>query len=395
MVKKKTLDAILESVEAKSLPKAEESLEKRESGGKLNLLSRSTRIHTVEQALDHAEVDREAWDVDHYTINSWECAAYDRKADKWTVQPLFQVKVQLKRRIGQAAVKSLDWLFSRHQPPKLPPAKRIQVKKPPHLLVPSFYDAHFGKLAYGAETGTSQDLKIIKKVFANAVEDILAAVKEWNIDEICLPLGNDFLHIDTLANTTTKGTPVDTDGRMSKVFEVAEEAAIGLIETLRHVAPIRVVWVPGNHDEATSFFLARLVSAWFRSVSNDVIVDCDPSYRKYHHYGATLLGFTHGNEEKLDSLPGLMAHERPSEWAGTTCREFHYGHGHRHRKHVRKAELHDDTVDGVVLRMMPALSGTDSWHHRKGFKGAGRAAEVYLYSRDAGYRGHFHAEVRT
>lgn len=386
---------LVEKAKLAGLPKAEETLDKDVSHGTMNLLSKSTRIRTLEQALDHAEVDRDAWEVERYSVNSWECAAYDRKSRKWTVQPLFQVKAQLKRRVSQAAQKSLDWLFARHAPPKLPTAKRLPIKKPPHLLVPSFYDSHFGKLAFGAETGTSQDLKIIKKVFANAISDTMSAIREWHVDEICLPLGNDFLHIDTLANTTTKGTPVDTDGRLSKVFEVAEEAAIGLIETLRHVAPVRVLWVPGNHDEATSFFLARLVTAWFRSVTKDVIVDTSPSYRKYHHYGTTLLGFTHGNEEKLDSLPGLMAHESPQAWAASTCREFHYGHGHRHRLHVRKPELRDDTVDGVVLRMLPALSGTDSWHHRKGFKGSGRAAESYLYSRDLGYRGHFHAEVRT
>jgi hypothetical protein len=54
-----------------------------------------------------------------------------------------------------------------------------------------------------------------------------------------------------------------------------------------------------------------------------------------------------------------------------------------------------DTHEGTVVRVVRSLSGTDSWHHRKGFVTTGAAAEVYWYSRTRGYSGHAVAHART
>ena len=42
--------------------------------------------------------------------------------------------------------------------------------------------------------------------------------------------------------------------------------------------------------------------------------------------------FTHGSEEKRDSLPMLMANERKELWAETKFREWHLGHMHRKKE---------------------------------------------------------------
>jgi hypothetical protein len=390
--KSRFVDQVKESERIAKLPKAKEELEiKGDDNGGRSVVSKSVRLHTIEAVMAHAKIDAKLWKVVRPRINSWECAAYDRDLG-WTVQNLFQVRFDLEPVVKPSVASALDALFAssaKHSPKCYKPIK-FKRSNDPHMMEIGLYDVHVGKLAWGAETGQSQDLKTIEAVGSNAVEDLIGYARGYDIEQIVMPLGNDFCHVDTIANTTTAGTPVDTDGRIHKVVEVAERMLINAIDLARQVAPVKLLWIPGNHDELVSFFLARTMAAWYRHAS-DVTHDFGPSYRKYHRYATSLLGFCHGNNEKLDRLPGLMAMETAIDWAETTTKEFHYGHGHRVRKHVT---MHDDTIDGVVLRMLPALSATDSWHHKSGFKGSSRAAEAYLYSRQDGYRGHFHASAR-
>ena len=129
---------------------------------------------------------------------------------------------------------------------------------------------------------------------------------------------------------------------------------------------------------------------WYRNDPN-VTVDLGPSPRKYLQYGCSLIGFTHGSEEKHTALPTIMATERPDLWAATEFHEWHVGDQHRRRKLDFVAV---DTHEGVTVRTLPSIAGSDAWHHKKGYIG-NRAAEAYLWSHNRGYAGHFSANVRT
>ena len=50
----------------------------------------------------------------------------------------------------------------------------------------------------------------------------------------------------------------------------------------------------------------------------------------------------------------------------------------------------EDTYGGVTVSVLPSLSGTDSWHYKKGYVKNNRAAEAYLWHHDDGYAGHGH-----
>lgn len=117
-----------------------------------------------------------------------------------------------------------------------------------------------------------------------------------------------------------------------------------------------------------------------------------PMPRKCVEYGTSLIGYTHGNEEKHQSLPGIMAGSWPQAWARTTCREWHCGHWHRIKQtHYAAADTHD----GVVVRILPSMAGTDSWHFKRGFTNGLRAAQAFLFSKADGYAGHFSANVKA
>jgi hypothetical protein len=256
-------------------------------------------------------------------------------------------------------------------------------------LVIDLFDHHFGKYAWDQVGGHNYDLKIAETIYRNAVEDLLRYAAGFAVDEIAIPLGNDFMHFDNLAQTTTSGTHVDSDGRFEKVYKVAFRAFVWAVETAATVAPVRVICVPGNHDRNAAFTLAFATGIWFRH-SDRVTVDDGPAERKRLRYRQVLLGYTHGNEEPHRDLPAIMAKEWGPDFAATTYHEWQLGHRHR-AKETRWVGI--DTHVGFRVRELASLSGTDGWHYRKGYIGSPRTAEAFLYH-GSGLRANYVAEAR-
>lgn len=348
-------------------------------------------IKTLEQAMKVAEVDQNVWYPERFEISNW-TVVIKNKSHKPVQTQQYRVKVYLKRILKKSLADAHAAIFDRmrsHSPnySKVTYDKR----KDGCLAVMGLFDAHFGKLAWDQETGNSYDIKIAEKVYTNAVDDLISNSADRKISNWLLPIGNDFYHMDNLHNTTFAGTPQDVDGRYAKIIMAGEMAVINAIEKMAKIAPVDVVWIPGNHDFTTSYHLARTIEAWFRKHA-PVTVNATPAPRKYYHWGVTLLGMTHGNEEKKDILPSLMATERPTEWANSTCREWLIGHDHRSRKWMTQPT---DTYEGTTVRTLRSLAGTDLYHFKKGYIGASPASEIYYYTKKDGYISHSIAYTRV
>lgn len=367
-----------------------ESLSIETSNEAQTITSVSATVRTLEDALQAANVDLLAWEVDKHTINKWDMAR-GTSGDGWNAIELWQVKVWLKRRAEAAFIDPLQSLIDRiKQAAPKPAVVKYKLTTDPHLLVIGLYDAHFGKLAWAAETGTSYDLKIAESVFANAFHDLVDRIAGYNIETIIIPIGQDFFHTDNPQNATVNGTPQDVDGRRAKMFDIGVHAMIHCIDEALKIAPVKVFYSPGNHDRETSWYLTRVIEAYYHR-NKDVHVDSAPTTRKYIEYGATLLGFDHGDIIKPERLPNIMAAEQREAWGRVQYTEWLTGHYHK----VKEQQFTSaDTHGGTVVRTLPSLSGTDAWHYRNGFVHGRRAAEAYLYSRDGGYVGHFNANVR-
>ncbi len=362
------------------------------AGDKMSLESLSGKIRTVEDALKKGGVDTAVWEVDHFTLNSWEVGMKfgGRGEETVVTTPLWQVKVWLRRKVSLAIEGAAAELWTRMKSPVL---KQVAYRKPAKddtLLEIAPFDVHFGKLAWSPEVGEDYDLKIADRVFGESFETILGLADLASIAEILIPVGNDFLHVDNSKNTTGNDTPQDVDGRYQKMIVTASMAMVRAVERCRQVAPVRLIWVPGNHDPRTSWHVAHFLSAWFRN-ANGVTVDASPIPRKYVRYGCTLLGFTHGDQEKRNDLPLIMAGERGKDWSECRYKEWHIGHFH---KRMETKHTASDTFGPVVVRTLPSMSGTDLWHFKKGYVNGPRGAEAYLFSKSEGLLATYFAPVR-
>lgn len=367
-------------------------------------------IKTPEELIAARKIDLDVWKLAKATCGQYEGFFRDKsfpvgngKSKHWhrtakKVQ-LYTVKIWLERR--EEVEKHDKWLRE-----QLIEDMRKYSPKPVHIIRKSVtgsdrfmlelapFDHHFGKLCWAPETGEDFDLKIASNRFDASFDDLLGRAKLYPIEKILVTLGQDLLHVDNMMNTTTAGTPQDADGRWQKAFIRAKQAIVRNLEKCRQIAPVIVTVVPGNHDYQRSFYMGDTIESWFRNF-DDVDVDNSPMKRKYVEYGATLLGISHGDEEKESDLKDLMNFEQAEAWARTRHHEWHLGHLHT-RKETRYNK--GDTHKGVVVRRLPSLTSTDAWHYKKGYVGNEHASEAYLWHRAKGFWGMFshsaEAEVR-
>jgi len=357
-----------------------DSIRKEYSSNAGTITTTSAKIDSLERAVEYAKIDLSIWNIKRHIINSWEVTISKRGTDtgKPETYTNFQVKIWLERKKPQET--ALENLCKRLEQQRINGRKPAKVKrltlKGDYMLEVSLFDMHFGKLAWAEESGENYDLKIAEGVFLNAISELIAKTKHYPIEKIIFPTGNDFFHVNGPDNVTpTNKNPLQVDNRLPKIFETGFLAMIQAIEACAEIAPVEIIYVPSNHDPQTSFFLCHTLRSYFHNNPN-VIVDVSPKHRKYIQYGVNALMFTHSpNIKSKSGLPLIMAAEEPEIWATSKHREIHTGHFHIAREIDYFAA---DTHGPVRIRVIPSLTGTDSWHYEMGFVKTARAAEAYF-----------------
>lgn len=244
-----------------------------------------------------------------------------------------------------------------------------------NMLEVNIPDAHFGKMAWGVETGyENYDTKIAQATYMRAVASLIERTKNTKYDEIVYVVGNDLLNSNDSENKTAHGTIVTTDGRYHKTFWKVRTTIVEAIEQFRKIAKVRVVLVYGNHDTLSSWHLGDSLECYFHKYT-DVVIENNPTYRKYIEYGKNMIMLTHGDKGKKDDYPLVMATEQPQMWARTKFRECHTGHTHE----TKMQEQH-----GVRVRVLPALCPPDDWHSENAYVGNLRSAEAYTWNKTEG-----------
>lgn len=258
----------------------------------------------------------------------------------------------------------------------LPVVKFEALAGTPHALVIGPFDLHYGKYAWDGDTGSTYNRQIASDSLLNCTHEIISEIKDKNITKVFIPVGSDFFHVDTIGGTTTRGTPQDLDGQLIQIMVEGNALMIKFVDMLRQVADVELILAAGNHDYVLSHQLLEVLAAYYRNC-DDVTVKRVYHFRQYTTFGNTLLGFTHGDESKLTDLPLLMATEAKEEWGGAVHKAFFTGHLHH--------EMSKD-LNGVKVYQMPSLSGTDRWHHKKGYVGSVKGLAAYLVHETKGVR---------
>ena len=336
--------------------------------------SKGTEIRTLEDLLEAAAVDLDAWRVKNYTVNKWDSGENTNFQVKAALEPrreVFEIE-EIKREAVEA--------MKAHAPA---PVRRYKFVPNEGLAMEiEIPDLHLGKLAHAEETGDNYDAKIAIAALRYVRGTFLTHAQHLGVGRFIFPIGNDLLHVDSAENETTKGTRQDVDTRSYRSRQRARDLMVETIDAMLQIAPVDGVIIPGNHAREQEAMLGEVLGAWYRKEDRFTLHD-SPAARKYLQHGKTLLGFTHGDGAKAADLPLLMATEAPKMWAETRFRTWAIGHTHSRRSKTFGA-LDIQEHKGVEVRTGPSLSGTDAWHYSKGFVGNLRAAEAYVHDLEAG-----------
>lgn len=270
-------------------------------------------------------------------------------------------------------IKAMFENMNREHKPMIPHPNSRDKNVAGQMLEVNIADLHLGKLAWAGETGYNYDWHIATDRFLTILDDFIERARGRMIDKIVFVYSNDFFHFDTIQQTTTSGTPQDSDLRWQKMFQVGVGLLIESIEKLSEIAPVETFYIDSNHDRMISFYACNYLEAWFRNDDN-VTVNASPSPRKYIRYGQNLIGFSHGNNEK-NRIFSLMQIEERENWGATKYHEFHCGHYHSEKT---KEE------NGVIVRYVGSPTGTDAWHNSVGYIGAVQKGTAFLWDKENG-----------
>lgn len=357
----------------------------------------SDHIPSTEEIAQQYKIDLNEWEVKKIETTDWQTARKDRQVNmtytdgvaNGTVIDSGEFTRVWNHRVNVTFVRRTEEIRARtvlHEmrteaisfAPKYP-----KIKYPEHkdglLYEIDLPDIHFGRLSWSGESGEDYDIKIAEQFALTALNGLLAHAKNYPISKILFPFGNDFFNVNNKLEMTVHGTPQQEDTRWSKTFKSGRMLATQMIEWCSQIAPVDVMIVAGNHDEERMFYLGEALEGRFYNNPN-VYINNEAIKRKYYAYGQVLLGFTHGYYEKPQKLPLVMAIEAPHLWAKAKFREWHLGDKH----HKKEFEYKTDESTGVVVRILRALAVHDTWTFDKGYVGALKAAESFLWHPDNG-----------
>lgn len=364
---------------------------------KLNV--ESLTITTVKQALETAQVDLTMYEELRHTIGSYQVTMKlkedsgerDKQGrpiynEKPYTRTMYKTQVWLKKIPGVEWVQAIRNLIT--DLPKLKTPKRNFKLDGKYMLEVALVDQHFGMFSWAEETGFNYDIKIAENLYLNGIQDLICKAQGYKPSLIVIPIGNDFMHVsDDSSRTPLHGNPLDTDTRQIKIYQTAKKAIIKAVHFARTIAPVRIIYVPGNHDFGVSYAIADVIAEVFKK-DPEVTVDSGPKTRKFLQFGKNMIAFTHGHDTPIRDLPNILSCEEPEMFGRTKYREAHLGHFHG------KRTVHWTGVDsnrGWITRVLPSLCPPDQWHYRKGFIKSHHACSSLVFEKDTGLVAEFHS----
>ena len=312
-----------------------------------------------EKVLNNAGFDPEAWSLTEY--RRWDVAS------RGGIHPCeyFKAKRILSPKIADSVIEKIQKYGQLG-------IKRERLAKSDTLLDLSLSDLHVGCRSGGTPAEQAQrGVDVARRLVSRAR-------RLGDISKVLLTLVGDTLHVDSAGGTTTRGTALeDTSEGYDDLYEQAFSAVVGLTNWLARWYLVDVLIVPGNHDNNSSFHLARELNAVYEKDKRVDVIGSGSLQRHYFvEWGVNLLGYAHGDTGRLNDLPGLMSSSMPEAWGRTTHRAWKTGHRHSSAQFEK---------NGVQIRCLPALIKQNLWASNMGYHPTWSGGEADVYDKKIGH----------
>ena len=298
-------------------------------------------------------------------------------SDKEKITRAVMTKLKKQAAIGQSAANLTDFITSRLQKANLPQPMVTRLNSDSsggYTLILGLSDFHYGKYAPGVYTREIAEQRILSG-YLELIERV--SYYRGRPSEIVVLIGGDACHIDNLNGHTTAGTPQDCEGNPDEIIAGFVDLMVRLCKMVRDVAPMRLVYNPGNHDSLVSLTTFKGLEHLYTRDSLTRF-EFNSQGRSYFTIGNTLVGFCHGNNLKPAYRPATFADECPELWAGTKFRYQFSGHLHTE-------DMRTSNSGSIVDIKMPSPCPSDRWHKSKGYNSkATQAIAAYVVTMGGG-----------
>lgn len=344
-------------------------------------------ITNLEEALIKAGVDLTVWEVDRHVANTWSVTMKDTEDKSATGKPVrannYQYKVWFKKKSTEVSdfVTEVTNEISKHKLEDFVVVKKdFEDQDYNKCGIINLFDAHIDKMCYIGNGNLETNIYHFEKSF----DSLLAGVIQRGASTIIIPIGNDFWNTNVGSSTTKKGTPqqnvaiTDVDG-----FSIGIKVIRRCIEKAAQYCDVKVIIIPGNHDEDKCLYAGELLKQVYE-LSSQITIDNSTVSRKYVRWGKCLFGFAHGDKEKskINQLPLIMAEEAKQDWGETTFREFYLGDIH-HKEEFKF--LRGKDFIGCMVRFLRSVGlSEDKWHLEQGYIGVPKTAESFVWDKRYG-----------
>ena len=311
------------------------------------------------------------WEVVSFTSNYWQSQTKEGQ-----LIDLCQSKLAVKPKVkSELTFEDIDNYFASKDFNCKTPLKPFPYNPDGEILEIDYTDLHVGLLAWKSETGADFDLKIVEQRFLESIADTVRRCQNRKFKLIRFITLGDILHIDNDEQKTTNGTFQQADGRTAKIFNKALDMLIAAIDCLLELeAPIEYVYLAGNHDRTTGYFLAKSLQMAYRKEPN-ITFDIEPNPQKVKSYGRALVGYCHGDMPRKNIGLWLLKDFR-REYGASDYAEIHSGHIHT------KTE---EEINGIRVITLSSLCESAYWEHQQGYVSE-RALICYVWHEKHGKR---------
>lgn len=356
----------------------------------------SNRVKSLDDLIQNCKVDLDTWEVDWFDIGTYEVTGFDAKRKPVTVT-MYRTKAKFKKIDVWKNVKQLKEdlkqdLFEAFQSYVLKPTQKTNKKDTEgYLLEIGAYDLHLGKLGID---GDSYSLDVARTRLRSAIDSLFHRARGFRIEEIVFVVGNDFLNIDKANpfNSTTAGTPQSNSVSAYDAYRFGRKLLIECINSLAVVAPVRVVVVPGNHDEESMLHMGDAIEALYEQTPH-VTVDNSRPLMKGYVYGECLLIFDHGNRVKnYKNLASVISQRFREVWSSVKHIEVHRGHLHSLKTNIMGQV---EELNGIAVRHLGSMSPTDQWHDDSGYLSKNKRAHAFVWHKTNGMQCEYYYNVPT
>ncbi len=349
-------------------------------------------ITDIPQLLEQCKVDLTKWKIAEQHCKSWSGhmkISPDGKIEITHKVTNISLSVKLILAEKENALRDLVAQLLEDLDKKAPhyPTFKWSKKKEPHLLEIAIVDTHIGANILSYQTGGNWTPQDAADSVPWATQALVHRAGEMEIERVVFVMGNDHLHYDNFAKTTTSTRHVmpDTHIEFNTAFKLAKDSITQSVDWLiDNVAPVDVVIVPGNHDANSTMALGECLKSHYRHTPDAVRFIESPHPRRYIQYGVNLIGFAHGHVGKPERSVLAMPQEVMEAWASSRVQEIHHGHFHTIRTH---------DIGGIICRFLPSLCPATHWATKQGFLSQ-LGAYGFAYHREHGQVARFSTPLR-